>query len=48
MLLYKVESCKAEQMEGDGQLKYSEIEVKKMLKDGDLSLEDQIKSNLTS
>ena len=33
-------------MKGDGQLKYSEIEVKKMLKDGDLSLEEQIKFNI--
>jgi hypothetical protein len=33
-------------MKGDGQLKYSEIEVKKMLKAGDLSLEEQIKFNI--
>lgn len=33
-------------MKGDGQLKYSEIEVKKMLKSGDLNLEDQIKFNI--
>ncbi|KAB3534731.1 hypothetical protein F8154_08375 [Alkaliphilus pronyensis] len=33
-------------MKGDGQLKYSEIEVKKMLKKGDLNLEDQIKFNI--
>lgn len=33
-------------MKGDGQLKYSEIEVKKMLKAGDTSLEDQIKFNI--
>ena len=33
-------------MKGDGKLKYSEIEVKKMLKAGDLSLEEQIKFNI--
>ena len=33
-------------MKGDGQLKYSEIEAKKMLKAGDLSLEEQIKFNI--
>jgi len=31
---------------GDDQLKYSELAVKKMLKAGDLSLEDQIKFNI--
>ena len=33
-------------MKGDSPLKYSEIEVKKMLKAGDLSLEEQIKFNI--
>jgi hypothetical protein len=33
-------------MKGDDQLKYSEIEVKKMMKSGDLNLEDQIKFNI--
>jgi len=33
-------------MKGDGQLKYSELAVKKMLKAGDLSLEEQIKFNI--
>ncbi len=33
-------------MKGDGPLKYSDIEVKKMLKAGDLSLEEQIKFNI--
>jgi len=33
-------------MKGDGQLKYSEVEVKKMLKAGELSLEVQIKFNI--
>jgi hypothetical protein len=33
-------------LKGDGQLKYSELAVKKMLKAGDLSLEDQIKFNI--
>lgn len=33
-------------MKGDGQLKYTEITVKKMLIAGDLSLEDQIKFNI--
>lgn len=33
-------------MKGDGQLKYSEITVKKILKAGDLSLEEQINFNI--
>jgi hypothetical protein len=33
-------------LKGDSPLKYSEIEVKKMLKAGDLSLEEQIKFNI--
>ena len=33
-------------MKGDSPLKYSDIEVKKMLKAGDLSLEEQIKFNI--
>ena len=33
-------------MKGDGQVKYSEIVAKKMLKAGDLSLEEQIKFNI--
>jgi len=33
-------------VKGDGQLKYSELAVKKMLKAGELSLEEQIKFNI--